>query len=152
MDITIEEVIKLYYRYRSSDDQKIQNFLDHVKLIKFTNKGSGTIQGYYELCGESVESLKNKPKTKSLTFDLFDNYHIGELQSNLVFHSKLKFLVKSSSRFFYKPDIGEVVDQIHFTEIGSIKAVNIDCSNYIPLPNTEGEHFICTVELFTNGS
>jgi len=149
----LKDVIRLYYRYKRTDDETIANFLEKVKLVSLTNKGIGTIEGYYEIIGERLDCIKKEPRKHSLTFDLFDEdgkLDIGEYQ-NLNLYKKQTFLVKSSSRFFYKPDIGEIIDAISFQDklSGKIHAIDIDCSNYQLLPETEGEHFLCTVNLLT---
>lgn len=61
---------------------------------------------------------------------------------------KVTYLVKSSSRFFVKQDIGEVLDQLGWEYMldEKIKAICLN-DEYESLPDTGGEHFLMTVTL-----
>lgn len=153
-DITPGDVAGLYYKYKRRTTEEIQKYLDSsVKLVTLGTRNRDQTFGYREITGKVIKAIKENPRGKSLTFDLWKEgeVKISKEVLNLKVHSKLLFLVKSSSRFFYKPDIGEICDQMDFYEMRTVNtkivAININCSNYVSLPNTEGEHFVCTVDL-----
>ena len=130
----------LYYRYKKRSDDDIRKFLEKCKIVKLTNNGVGTIQGYYPLTDEAIQEILPKPRGKSLTFDATE---VGdEPLTGLRQFKEVTYLVKSSSRFFLKPDIGEIIDQISFDDFHSSHVRAILFQNiYEGLPDTDGEHF-----------
>jgi hypothetical protein len=69
-------------------------------------------------------------------------------------YKTIRYLVKSSSRFFLKPDVGEIFDQIHFTDLydSKIKAIQYLSDIYEPVLDTEGEHYIMEAKLLVDTS
>ena len=131
----------LYYRYKKRDDDEIRKFLENCKIVKLTNNGVGTIQGYYPLSDESMKAILPKPRGKSLTFDATEI--AGEPLTGLRQFKEVTFLVKNNSRFFLKPDIGEIIDQLSFDDFNSshVRAILFQPKEYVGLPHTDGEHF-----------
>jgi hypothetical protein len=137
----------LYYRYGKTDDDKIRKLLEKVKIVRMEHKGVGTVYGYYPLNDESLAKIIEKPRNVSLTFDAYDTKE--EALTGLVEYKKIVFLVKSTSRFLLKPNIGEVVDQIHFFDLFPVElhAICVNLDDYETLDDTEGEHFLMTATL-----
>jgi hypothetical protein len=126
----------LYYNYKKTTDDEIRKFLSRVKIVKLTNKG------YYPLSDEALNDILPNPRGKSLTFDATS---IGtEPITGLRKYKEITFLVKSTSRFFLKPDVGEIIDQLSFTDFrsDSVKAILFQPSEVSGLDDTQGEHFI----------
>jgi len=59
--------------------------------------------------------------------------------------------VKSTSRFFLKPDVGEIFDQINFRDLigDHIKAICFNEDRLQTLPDTDGEHHLLQAVLLT---
>src|SRR5690606_26011934 len=109
-----------------------------IKLVRIDDKGIGTIKGYYSISQESLDKVIEDPRGYSLTFDAHATGDQPLL--DLVPFKRIMFLVKSSSRFFLKPDVGEIFDQINYHDLwgDKIKAVCLD-EGYETLDDTEGE-------------
>lgn len=137
----------LYYRYKKTSDEDIRKYLKDIKIVILQNKGVGTIQGYYPLSDESIVKILNEPRNISLSFDATETSNV--CIENLKEYKTIKYLVKSTSRFFLKPDIGEIFDQIYFTDLfdSKIKAIQFLSNPYETLPDTDGEHFIMEAKL-----
>jgi hypothetical protein len=137
----------LYYRYKKTSDEEIKKLLDKVKIVRMEHKGVGSVYGYYPISDESLNKMKENPRGNSLTFDTTETK--GEALTGLVEYKKFVFLVKSSSRFFLKPDIGEVFDQIDFHDLMCVNfdAICVNLDDYDLLDDTEGEHFLMTAVL-----
>lgn len=140
----------LYYRYKRLDDKKIVGYLERIKIVKKQNKGVGTIYGYYPLNDSEIEKLKPKPRGKSLTFDAVETS--DNVMTNLAEWKAITFLVKSTSRFYLKPDIGEVFDQIFWRDLEMTKIIKAICieDGYETLPDTDGEHHLMKATLLVN--
>ena len=90
--------------------------------------------------------MREEPRNNSLTFDCSEIS--GERLENLIEYKKIPFLVKSTSRFFLKPDIGEVFDAIPLVDIRrGLRAICVG-EDYETLPGTDGEHFVMYATLF----
>ncbi len=138
----------LYYRYKTTSDEKIREVLSKTKIVIAENKGIGTLQGYYTLNKESMAKILDRPRNISLSFDATqtENKPLKGLKE----WKTIKYLVKSTSRFFLKPDIGEIIDQIDFRDLffnTKIKAIQYIPSAYQELEDTSGEHFIMVAKL-----
>jgi hypothetical protein len=144
-------ISQLYYNYKKTSDDDIRKFLKKVKIVVDEDKGVGTVRGYYPLSKKSMKKIIGKPRNNSLTFDVTET--MKRPVKKLKFYKDVYFLVKSSSRFFLKPDIGEVFDQLDFLDqhdLGTkIIAIRID-NGYETLPGTDGEHFIMIANLYTS--
>lgn len=138
----------LYYRYKKRDDDEIRKILDKVLIVVPETKKDGKFLGYFPLNKKSVDKIREKPRNVSLTFDAAGT--ASKPVRGLVPYMEIAYLVKSSSRFFLKPDFGEIVDQIPYHELYNDKlkaiAFNEDCET---LADTEGEHHIMTATLLT---
>jgi uncharacterized protein YqgV (UPF0045/DUF77 family) len=139
-------ISQLYYRYKSISDEDIIKYLSRIKIVKKEHKEIGSVFGYYPLNKESMKKILKKPRNVSLTFDATEttNTHIDGLSE----WKEVICLVKSTSRFFVKPDIGEVFDQIEWRDLrdDKIKAIcfNSGCET---LEGTDGEHFLMKATL-----
>jgi hypothetical protein len=140
----------LYYRYKKVENKDIKEYLEHIKLCRVDDKGIGTIHGYYPISQESLEKIKKNPRGTSLTFDAHET---GEQPlTGLTKYKDIVFLVKSTSRFFLKPDVGEIFDQINYHDLWDYKFIKAICLNegFDTLPDTEGEHFLMTATLLVD--
>lgn len=137
----------LYYRYKQTTDAEIRKYLDTIKIVVSKNNGVGTLQGYYPLSQDSISKISAAPRNVSLSFDVTET--APDCVTGLSEYKTIKYLVKSTSRFFLKPDIGEIFDQIHFRDLLSdkIKAIQYMPDTYQVLPDTDGEHFILEARL-----
>jgi hypothetical protein len=137
----------LYYRYKKTSDDDIRKHLDNIKIVVLQNKGVGTIQGYYPLSEESMVKILKKPRNVSLSFDATETP--DKPIENLKEYKTIQYLVKSTSRFFLKPDVGEILDQIHYSDLfdSKIKAIQYLSGAYETLPDTDGEHFVMEAKL-----
>jgi len=145
-----QQVPKLYYNYNYRSDDDIRNFLRKVKIVKAEHKGVGTEYGYYPLTDETMADILSEPRRNSLNFDAATTS--DEPLKGLKEYKDIKYLVKSSSRFFLKPDIGEILDQIDFHDWhgSGIKAIVFNPDSYTKLPDTDGEHFVMTATLLVD--
>jgi hypothetical protein len=139
----------LYYRYKHNHDEQIREFLKRIIIVRLQNKGVGSVQGYYPLHEDSLKKIKANPRGQSLTFDAEKTS--DKLITGLVEYKKIVYLVKSSSRFFLKPDIGEVFDAINYHDLhgDTIKAIVIHDGS-VTLPDTDGEHFLMNATLLVD--
>jgi hypothetical protein len=138
----------LYYRYKKTEDSEIKNYLSKIKLVKKEHKGVESIFGYYPLSEESMKKIMENPRNISLTFDAEET--LNEALPGLEEYKTIVFLIKSTSRFFLKPDIGEVFDQINFHDLFEpykFSAICVNLKDYETLDGTDGEHFLMTATL-----
>ena len=141
----------LYYRYGKTDDKKIKDLLKKVKLVKKRQIGESGTYAYYPLTSVAIKKIMAKPRTNSLTFDAYET--TTKPIKDLVPYMEMTFLVKSSSRFFLKPDVGEIIDQIPWDEFYynplNFQAICMH-EGYETLDGTEGEHFLMEATLLKN--
>ena len=142
-------ISKLYYRYKKISDEKIAEKLKDIKIVIETNKGNGTMQGYYPLTQEMITKISEKPRKLSLTFDCTETEDKPVI--GLKEWKEVVYLVKSTSRFFLKPDVGEIFDQIEFRDLyrDKIKAICFR-SGSETLEGTDGEHFLMQATLLVD--
>lgn len=136
----------LYYKYKKTDDEEIRQHLKDIKIVKREKHAGGQITKYYPLNGKSIKKIKTKPRNVSLTFDAekVSLRAIGGLEE----FKTITYLCKSTSRFFLKPDIGEILDQIDFRDLmGNEIAAICFLNGYETLPDTDGEHHLMTAIL-----
>jgi len=124
---------KLYDNYMSVSDDDIRNHLKRIQIFKKVN-GS-----FFKINDTTLEKVLENPRNISLTYDA-DNIKETETK-NLINVKKIKYLCKSTSRFFLKADIGEVFDQINPSELENIIGICINNLYEGPI-NDEGDHFI----------
>ena len=134
----------LYYKYGKLDDTQIKEYLKSIKIVKCFN------DKYYPLSDDMISKICKNPRGCSLSFDatdtLLDPIDLHEFKI-------ITYLVKSSSRFFLKPDIGEILDQINFMELNyHIQGICYLPEQYEVLPDTDGEHFIMKAILLQSTS
>jgi hypothetical protein len=137
---------KLYYNYKKTSDEDVREFLKKVKIVRKEHKGVGSVYGYYELSDAHLKKMLAKPRNISLTFDATNTK--PKPLTKLKYGKSFYFLVKSSSRFFLKPDIAEVIDQIPYEDkyCSELLAICIEDGHDL-IPDTEGEHFIMKATL-----
>jgi len=138
---------ELYDRYGKTSDDDIREHLSNIYIVLETNKGIGTMHGYYPLSDDIMSKIIERPRNASLSFDNLVTSDKPLL--NLKVYKTIKYLVKSSSRFFLKPDIGEIFDQIDTDDLieGKIQCIVFDNSNYLSIDDTGGEDFILKAKL-----
>lgn len=144
-----EELEKLYKNYKKMSTDDIQKHLETIKIVKLEHQGIGTIYGYYPIADKDLKKVAKDPRGFSYTFDSkTGNEPILDLKEM----KQIPFLVKSSSRFFLKPDIGEVFDQIPEEDLtsGKITAVCINMGSQETLDSADGSEFLMVATLFTN--
>ncbi|MDD5648855.1 MAG: hypothetical protein PHF86_00315 [Candidatus Nanoarchaeia archaeon] len=134
----------LYYRYEKTDDLNIRKVLSDIKLVKLENKLGK--KGYYPLNEKTLKEIIKDPRSISPNFQS-DNTEETPIEG-LSVYKEITYLVKSSSRFFYKPDIGEIIDQIPYEDLwgSEIKAICISGKHEL-LEDTDGEHFLAKATL-----
>lgn len=139
----------LYYRYKKTNDEKLKEYLQKYPIVRLESKGAGTVEQYYPLSKAALAKIIEKPRNVSLTFDATNTS--DKPLTKLKEWKRITYLVKSSSRFFLKPDAGEIFDQIDFNDFydSEFKAICF-LDDYETLPDTEGEHFLMTAVLLTN--
>lgn len=132
----------LYYRYGKTSDAEIIKNLDRIKLVIKKYKD------YVEIPSETLKRIIESPRKVAWNFDFNDNEVKHTPIVGLKEFKNITYLAKSSSRFFLKPDIGEVFDQLgwEYTLDQKIKAICLN-SDYELLPDTDGEHFLMTATL-----
>lgn len=131
----------LYYNYKKCSVENIQKHLKTIKIVMKSN------DKYYALKYDAVQKISERPRNVSLSFDVFKDFE--ELILNLKEIKTIKYLVKSSSRFFLKPDIGEIFDQIPYMELYNpdFNAICYYPDKHQLLDGTDGEHFIMEATL-----
>jgi hypothetical protein len=130
----------LYKRYKNKTDKQIRKYL---KTIKIVDKLKGK---YYPISNEFFKTILSDPRGISFTFS---EHNIENVELNLTYYKTIPFLVKSSSRFYLKPDIGEVFDQIDKNDINKISAIYVNTDIY-KIINSEGDHFLMEAVLLTD--
>jgi len=104
MIIERKTISGLYYNYKKRTNEDIIKFLKNVKIIQKINNKYLEVNNY---------DFINSPRNNSLTLDVnFDK----EFENIYTPYKKITYLVKSSSRFFLKPDIGEIIDQLSYSD------------------------------------
>jgi len=133
---------KLYKDYGRTTDAEIRELLKRIILVSLTSKGVGSKYGYYAFTEESMAKIQEKPRNVSHTWDPKPGEYI---KKRLREFKRLPFLVKSSSRFFLKPDIGEVFDAMDDDDKKRTMAIyTLTDSECV---NASGDEFICTAIL-----
>lgn len=138
----IATITRLYYRYKKTSDDEIREHLKDVKIVKRELHAGGKVTKYYPLNAKAMKTIKAKPRNVSLTFDATEVNM--KAVSGLEEYKTVTYLCKSSSRFFLKPDIGEIFDALDFHDLiceGKFDAICF-LNGYETLPNTDGEHHI----------
>jgi len=137
----------LYYRYKQTSDNDIEKHLKTIKIVVLKDNGIGTTYGYYPLSQNSMDKILESPRSVSLSYDATETD--PDCLEGLSEYKTIRYLVKSTSRFFLKPDIGEIFDQIHYRDLLSdkIKAIQYIPSALETLDDTQGEHFILEAKL-----
>jgi hypothetical protein len=117
------DIEQLYSNYGRTDDATIRSLLAKIQIVTLTHKGVDTTYGYYAIGNDLFTKIVEKPRNISHTFS-------SEEPSIIIDHveefKRIPVLVKSSSPFFLKPDIGEVFDQMTEEDIGKTKAIYTD--------------------------
>lgn len=143
-DLQIADIAKLYYRYQTHSDEQIAYYLDKVTFVK-KKKGK-----YRKLKKKWIEGIKHKPRKMSINF-ASDNISKNKVVGLEVVDT-IYYLVKSSSRFFLKADVGEIFDAMGYDfQWPEFDYIEVDCDYYETLPNTDGEHHLMRVNLLKNG-
>lgn len=130
--------------YGKTSDEEIKKLLEHINLVVLADKGVGTIHGYYTFDDKNISAIKAKPRGISYTFITVEP---NELINDLKTYKEIVFYIKSSSRFFLKPDIGEVFDQMTDEDKEQTKAIYTKKDDYYEVDGTYGEHFVMTAIL-----
>jgi hypothetical protein len=133
--------------YKKTTLEECRELLKKIKVVDLTNKGVGTVQGYYAASATLRDKMFARPREVSPSF----SFEAGDLVENLVEHRPLAFYVKSSSRFFLKPDIGEVFDQMTDEDKKITTAIFIDKNDAVTVAGTDGEDFIVVAYLLKSG-
>jgi len=145
-DENVATITRLYYSYKKTRDDEIQKYLEKIRIVKKEVHAGGKKIKYYPLNAQAIKKIKAKPRNVSLTFDATEVTQ--RAISGLEEYKRIPYLCKSTSRFFLKPDIGEIFDAIDWQELMHIKFDAICFDNgYETLPNTDGEHHLMYVTL-----
>lgn len=140
----------LYFHYGKTSDEKLRDYLTKYKIVIEKNNGIGSVHGYYPLAQSAIDEISSKLRT--IGFNMVEETMVTENEPilGLTEWKSFKYLVKSTSRFSLKVDIGEIFDQIHWEDLfygNEFKAILFSSSNYQELPDTQGEHFVLTAKL-----
>ncbi len=133
-------LLNLYKSYGRLTVNEIRDRLKVIKLVLLDHKGPGTIYGYYPIVQKFIDNLALKPRIISWNMTAgcdTENSHIEGLEE----FKTITYLVKSSSRFILKADVGEIFDQIDDHDLSEIKAICL-VNDYQVIDNTEGEDFL----------
>jgi hypothetical protein len=94
-----------------------------------------------------LDEVKKYPRNVALNFepDRYSKIPADDLTSIKC----INFLVQSSSRFFLKADVGEIIDQMDTNDQydNRIKGIAIDTEFHSELSGTAGEHFLMIAHL-----
>jgi hypothetical protein len=132
-NVNIEE---MYQRYKTVSDDEIRQHLQNIKVVRVSEDD----KLIHAISPKALKEILSAPRKRSLTFDA---YKISKKPIDGL--RKLKdiyYVVKSSSRFFYKPDIGEIFDQIDKEDLPKIKAICFNSVDFVEIAGTSGEHFV----------
>jgi len=140
-------VTKMYENYGKTSDEKIREFLSKIKLVRKGHKSINSVFGYYQISEATLQKILSNPRGTAYNMD--ENETQDTPLSNLKPFQSIPFLCKSSSRFFLKADMGEVLDQIDpvLIEQNKIKGIDISLGSYQQIDGTDGEHFLMSVTL-----
>jgi hypothetical protein len=130
----------LYEKYKSKSLEQIRNYLKNIKIVEKKN------DKYYSISDNDMKKISKEPRNISFTFG---THALIGVELNLTVFKTIPILVKSSSRFFLKPDIGEVFDQMDENDINRTSAIYVDVNNNKVI-NSEGDHFLMEAVLLTN--
>ncbi len=140
METQESSISELYKKYGKTKNKDIESYLNKITLV--IKKG----EYYYPLVESLLKKIKKEKRKYSVTWETTTE---KDYLSNLNEYKKVVYLVKSSSRFILKPDIGEIFDQIDGIDLNTenkIKAICIN-SDYQSLDGTGGEDFLMNVTL-----
>jgi len=130
----------LYKNYGKTPDKEIASIAKRIELVESKN---GVYTAYNR---NTLKKIIKNPRGHSVNFDLNGEPNAKNMDHLTPFKT-LQFLVKSSSRFFLKADLGEIVDQMTNEDKKSVKALRfVEGSNSV-INGSEGEHFVMEVEL-----
>ena len=142
--ITKEVMARLKSNYGKTTDIQIRGLLNSINIVMLTHKGIGTMYGYYTLGEEKIREIIARPRNIS---HAFSPGQPGLCIPYLEVKETIPFFVKSSSRFFLKPDIGEVFDQMTDEQKDTATAICIVRNSEIEVDNGNGDHFLMSAEI-----
>jgi hypothetical protein len=136
MNLENVNIEKMYQRYKTVSDDEIRQYLQNIKVVRVSEDDNLI----HTINPKSLKEILEEPRNRSLTFDA---YNVSkEPVDGLRKLKDVYFVVKSSSRFFYKPDIGEIFDQIEKEDLPRIKAICFNTDDVVEIAGTSGEHFV----------
>jgi hypothetical protein len=124
--------------YKKTSCEDIVKHLERILIVQTTHKGVGSVYGYYAIDGNTLANIKKAPRGISHTFDFKPGEHVPDLKE----FKRITFLVKSSSRFFMKPDIGEIFDQMTEEDLRETKAIETLHEEAVAIYCPEGDEFL----------
>lgn len=130
----------LYKKYGCRTTNQIKGYLKFIKIVNLINGE------YFAFDNESMKRISDNPRGLSFTFGSFTT---DKDSLDLSIYKTIPFLVKSSSRFFLKPDIGEVFDQMTIEDIMQTVAIYVDSEIHQTI-NADGDEFLMEAVLLTN--
>lgn len=134
----------LYENYGTTSDQEIKKLLEEIVPVIKTHKGEGTVFGLYELHEETMKRIKERPRGVSFTY----SPKLGDYRDDLSPFKIIHVLVQSSSRVMFKPDIGEVYDQMTEEEKEKAFAVFLNTSRTPAIEGRPPRHSLCKCLLY----
>lgn len=130
----------LYKNYGKTSDKEITSIAKRIELVETKN---GVYTAYNR---NTLKKIAKDPRGYSVNFDLDGKPNAKNMDSLTPFKT-LQFLVKSSSRFFLKADLGEIVDQMSTEDKESVRALRFVEGSDAVVDGSDGEHFVMKVEL-----
>ncbi len=134
----------LYGTYGRTSDEEIRELLGRVEIVRETNKGVGSVHGFYNMNGDDLEKIRKAPRRTSHTWE----HEPNKLVEGLREYKRIPFLVKSSSHMLLKPDIGEVFDAMSDEDKKRVRAIQTNTEAGRVKGLKEDNHFLCTAVLF----
>ena len=131
------EINRLLGNYGTTSDKDIRYVLDNVRIV--TNRGTAEEPRYFELNTVKAAEVRMRPREISHAFDPGEP---GDPSPGLREMVTIPFYVKSSSRFYLKPDIGEVVDQLEVKNVSLFKAICIVGGSEVMVDTGNYDEFI----------
>ena len=107
------ELSELYTNYGKTSDEDIKKHLSQLKITIKQEIGKSGKFAYYEMSDKWITDITKNLRNKSIIWDIKTK---STPLDNVIEYAKISYLVKSTSRFTCKPDIGEVFDKIDFSD------------------------------------
>lgn len=124
MELSKLRLAELTKCYGSTDLVEIQDLLIKCPPMQLTEKGIGSIYGYYTYDDQTMKVLAAGPRKVGL--NLHEDAQVGQLNLNVSKWKTIQILNKSMSHMVLKVDVGEVYDAMSAEEKKEAKGFIIE--------------------------